>query len=161
MSAVVFENYSPGRLDGWRTSLVLHGVLGGLILFAMGAEEPPLPEPFRWDVAFLSAAPAAPMVQPPAPAVTEAVAPVQQQAVVSAAPVTPVIEQAEPSEPPPAPRPSRPVVPQPVVPRQTAPAVTEAVAPVQQQAVVSAAPVTPVIEQAEPSEPEAPRRGRC
>ncbi len=111
MSAVMFENYSPGRLDGWSTSLILHGVLGGLILLAiMGSEKPLLPEPFRWEVAFLSAAPAPPMAQPAAapvaqvqpvvqatpPAVTEAVAPAQQPAVVSAAPV---MEQAEPSEP--------------------------------------------------------------
>ncbi|MDO9371789.1 MAG: energy transducer TonB [Gammaproteobacteria bacterium] len=130
MSAVVFENYSPGRLDGWSTSLVLHGALGGLILFAiMGAEKPLLPEPFRWEVALLSAAPSAPMAQPPAAQVQPAQA---------------------------APAPSRAVAPQPVVARQAAPAVTETVAPVQQQAVVSAAPVmeqAPVIER--PSEPEA------
>lgn len=130
MSAVVFESYSPGRLDGWRTSLVLHGALGGLILFVvMGAEKPLLPEPFRWDVAFLSAAPSAPMAQTPAAQVQPAQA---------------------------APPPGRAVAPDPVVTRQAAPAVTEAVAPVQQQAVVSAAPATPVVEQAQPSEPEAP-----
>lgn len=196
MSAVAFENYSPGRLDGWRTSLLLHGVLGGLILFAAGAEKPSLPEPFRWDVALLSSAPSAPMVQaqppelPPvsrpsrvvapkpvvtrrvAPAVTEAIAPVQQQAAVSAAPATPVMEQAKPNEPPelpavqaqpleppPVSRPSRVIAPKPVVTRQAAPdapTVTEAVAPVQQQTVVSAAPAAPVMEQAEPNEPEAP-----
>lgn len=126
MSAVVFESYSPVRLDGWSTSLALHGALGGLILFAiMGAEKPSLPEPFRWEVAFLSAAPSAPMAQPPAAQVQPAQA---------------------------APAPSRVVAPQPVVTRQAAPAVTEAVAPVQQQAVVSAAPI---MEQAQPSEPEA------
>ena len=137
MSAVVFESYSPGRLDGWSTSLVLHGVLGGLILFAMGAEKPLLPEPFRWDVALLSAAPSAPMVQTPAPPAA----------------------QVQPSVQTPVPRPSRPVAPKPAVTRQAAPAapaLTEAIAPVQQQAVVSAAPATPVMEQAPPSEPEAP-----
>jgi protein TonB len=110
---------------------VLHGALGGLILFAiMGAEKPSLPEPFRWDVAFLPAAPSAP------------------------------VAQVQPAAPLPVPRPSRVVAPDPVVTRQAAPdaaadahGVTEAVAPVQQQAVVSAAPT---IEQAELSEPEAP-----
>lgn len=128
MSAVVFEGYRPGRMEGWSTSLVLHGALGGLLLFAaMGAEKPSLPEPFRWEVAFLSAAPsvpmAAPMAQPPA-------------------------AQVQPAEPPPVPR--RVVAPD--VPRQAAPAVTEAAAPVQQQAV---APPAPVMEQVPPSEPEA------
>lgn len=141
MSAVVFtpsptlplEGEGRGRLEGWSASLALHGVLGGLILFAiMGAEKPSLPEPFRWDVALLSAAPA------PSPAA-----------------------QAQPAQaaPPPVPRPSRAVAPDPVVTRQAAPdapAVAEAVAPVQQQAVVSAAPATPVMEQSQPSEPEAP-----
>lgn len=127
MSAVVFEGYRPGRMDGWSTSLVLHGALGGLLLFAaMEAEKPSLPEPFRWEVAFLSAAPPAPMAQPPAPPVA----------------------QVQPAEPPPVPR--RVVAPD--VPRQAAPAVTEAAAPVQQQAV---APPAPVMEQAQPSEPEA------
>ncbi|MDP1709141.1 MAG: energy transducer TonB [Gammaproteobacteria bacterium] len=139
MSAVVFEGYRPGRLDGWSTSLVLHGALGGLILFAiMGAEKPSLPESFRWDVAFLSAAPA-------------------QTPVAQVKPAEPLVAQAQPPAPPPVPRPSRVVTPDPVVARQAvpeAPAVTEAVAPVQQQAAVSAAPV-PVIAQAQPSEPEA------
>lgn len=130
MSTVVCESYSPGRLAGWSTSLVLHGVLGGLILVVvMGAEKPSLPEPFRWDVALLSAAPPTPVVQAQPPI----------------APST---------KPPPVMR--RPVVtPQPVVPRQAVsdtPAVTEAAAPVQQQAV---APPAPVMEQVPPSEPEA------
>lgn len=94
MSAIMFENYSRGRLAGWSTSLVLHGVFGGLILLAvMSSEKPLLPEPFRWDVAFLSAAPVQPAAPPPA---TEAAAPVQQPAVE---PVAPVMEQAQPSEP--------------------------------------------------------------
>lgn len=137
----VFESYSPGRLDGWSTSLVLHGALGGLLLFfAIGAEKPLLPEPFRWDVALLSAAPSVPMAQTPAPPAAQVQPPVQ----------TPV------------PRPTRPVAPKPAVTRQAAPdapALTEAIAPVQQQAAVSAAPATPVMEQAPVierlSEPEA------
>lgn len=131
MSALALENYRARRLDGWSTSLLLHGVLGGLILFAvMSSDRPLLPEPFRWDVAFLPAAPAQPMAQPPAPEV-----------------------QSAPPEPPPVARRN------PVVSRQAAPeasAVTEAVAPVQQQtAAPEALPPTPVMEQAAPSEPEA------
>ena len=145
MSAVVFEGYRPGRLDGWSTSLVLHGVLGGLILLvAMEAEKPLLPEPFRWDVAFLSATPA-------------------QTPVAQVKPAEPLVAKAQPPTPPPVPRPNRVVAPKPVVTRQAAPeapAVTEVATPVQQQEVVSAAPATPVMEQApvieRPSEPEAP-----
>ncbi|MEO5574367.1 MAG: TonB family protein [Gammaproteobacteria bacterium] len=123
----------------------------------MGSEKPLLPEPFRWDVAFLPAAPPVAQVQPAVPPpMTEAAAPVQQPTVE---PVAPIMEQAEPSEPeapPPVPRPRRPVAPDPVVTRQAAPdvpAVTEAAAPVQQPAVE---PAAPVMEQVQPSEPEAP-----
>ncbi len=158
MSAVVFESYSPGRLDGWSTSLVLHGVLGGLILFvAMEAEKPLLPEPFRWDVAFLPATPTqtpVAQVKPAEPLMAKAQPPTPQ-----VQPIEPLVEKAQPPAPPPVPRPSRVVTPKPVVTRQAAPeapAVTEAVAPAQQQAVVSSAPATPVMEQTQPSEPEAP-----
>ncbi|MFP5344309.1 MAG: TonB family protein [Gammaproteobacteria bacterium] len=126
----MLENYRARRLDGWGTSLLLHGVLGGFVLFAvMSSDRPLLPEPFRWQVALLSAAPAPPLAQPPAPMV-----------------------QPQTAEPPPVQR--RVVTPRPTVTRQDAPdvpAVTEATAPVQQQAV---APPAPDMEQAR--EPEAP-----
>jgi protein TonB len=136
MSALALENYRARRLDGWGASLLLHGVLGGLVLFAvMSSDRPLLPEPFRWDVAFLPAAPAPPVAQPPAPPAAEM--------------------QPAPVEPPPVPR----HVVAPEVSRQAppAPAETEAVVPVQQQTVApEALPPAPVMEQAAPSEPEAP-----
>lgn len=128
MSTLALETYKTRRLDGWGASLLLHGVLGGLILFAvMGAEKPLLPEPFRWEVAFLPAAPSQPMAQPSAPPAAET--------------------QPAPAEPPPPV--ARRVAPD--MPRQAAPdapAVTEA-----PEAVASPAPV---MEQAQASEPEAP-----
>lgn len=119
MSEGVFENDMPGRMAGWGTSLVLHGLLGGLILLAMGIDKPLPPEPFRWNVALLqppppssgtqaqAAAPSAsqrrivapkPVVDqkiaPDAPAVTETVTPIQQETVVSVSPAASATEQA-------------------------------------------------------------------
>jgi protein TonB len=60
MSAALLDGrmggWRHGHVGSWATSLVLHGLLGGVIVWFIAPTAPPeIEAPFRWDVALVSA----------------------------------------------------------------------------------------------------------
>ena len=75
MSAAILDDRQQQRphWQSWATSLALHGLLGGVIVwFAVSTQSPVIETPFQWDVALVSASVPATEMPPATPAVAAA-----------------------------------------------------------------------------------------